>query len=316
MIQFDTLDSTWWRRREDDESPPPALSDEQRMRAFVEGAAPAAYPSEMFTNASASFACDFKNNLDVNKTCPREKVDNQTLWIKGKDDATDIASNDVKQRRIGDCYFQSPVRALAATPEGRAHLKEMITEGTNEKGEPVYRVTFRLRNSFDEQAKGAGPWTTKTVEVSKDFIKGHAAVGDVGEGKQEVWPLVLEAGLAELKGSYHNIHGGWADAAFSLLTGKPAQVYLLGGQNSDISPIIDNVKSKTPMTVSFGDADDATRTPQGMLANHEYVVTGTVIKDHELCVKLENPWGYDDPQLVPVHELEKRHARVTVGQLP
>ena len=288
----------------DDDWHRPSAGTTSRADDFIRHGESAALPPQLFAKTSGD-VCDFEKP-DVEMTCPREGLYGATPFIKGLGDVSAVDPNDVKQRRIGDCYLFAAVIALTQSPAGRKHIENMIAEVAKPDGSKAYRVTFG----------------DKTVEVTaNDFIKGHAAVGDTYGPQKEVWPLVIEAAYAKLKSGYHNIHGGKPADAFAALTGKAAAAVILGGPRSDISGIVDGARTGAPMTVSFPGPEDANANGPAdaahhMYANHAYAITGVVIKDHELCVILKNPWGDDDPTPVPVHELEKRHARLTIGPKP
>ena len=97
-----------------------------------------------------------------------------TAFIRGKGDATAVATNDVKQGEVGDCYLMAALAALAQTPAGRQRIHDMIHE-TERAGGKVYTVTFRepVARTAAEFARGLPPY--REVEIELDTFDARRA---------------------------------------------------------------------------------------------------------------------------------------------
>jgi hypothetical protein len=123
----------------------------------------------------------------------------------------------------------------------------------------------------------------------------------------------MEKAYAQFCGGYDvATRGGYPSDAMELLTGRPAtctEFGLFGGYRQDELER-DLAAGKMVVLSSRGDA-----TGYGLIGHHSYVVTGTVVRDGKQCVALGNPWGEQQPDPVPVGELEQWFHAVSVGSV-
>ena len=256
--------------------------------------------------------CHYGSTHDFEQ-CGWETIVSSMLFVKGKGDVGEVDANDIQQRRVGDCHLLGPALALASSAEGRARLRNMIEELPSVGGKKQYEVTFRTPTESGS--------SEQKVVVDDTFVKGHAATADQQDGKQEIWPLVLESAYAKLRGGMQKIgHGGAEAAAFEAITGKKASSQRIGanpGQCADAT-FRSSFAAGKPMCVSF---DHALLGPTaewafGLHASHSYAVSALIEKNGETYVQLRNPWGHSDPDPVPLRMLSVWSAQVTMGDKP
>lgn len=61
---------------------------------------------------------------------------------------------------------------------------------------------------------------------------------------------------------------------------------------------------------------DSKKLPFGMHGNHAYMFEKLEKgPDGKTYVKLKNPWGHDDPQLIPFEDLQKAVGSVSTGAI-
>ena len=299
--------------------PEPTRSDAQRG---------ADRQAELIEASSLSYAaapsvppkCGYEDKVHVD-ACPTEKVTGGTLFIQGEGDVDRADANDIRQQQMGDCYLLASASAMMQTPEGRQHIRDMITEKTVD-GKKVYEVTFRVpvnRTKLEILANKPA-YTDKKVQVPESFVKGHAGVGDSKNGEQEIWPLVLEAGYAKLRGGYEKIaNGGWPTTSLEALTGQKAvqkqmQTGVFGYNGAKLQK---DFAAHNPIVIHFdaqkGGPDIST---YGGFNSHAYAVTDVFQKNGATFVQLKNPWGNQDPAPIPLKQLEKLHPQVSIGKKP
>jgi hypothetical protein len=261
-----------------------------------------------------------------------ERVDNPVLFKWQGVDADPIDSKDVQQGALGDCHYLAPLAAMAATAQGRAFLRGAVVENKNEAGDVVsWTVTLHERDKLRFRST---TFHDVKVTVREPFAIGHARVRPDG-GPTEVWPLVIEKACAQYSGGYNQIgHGGDPAEAMALLTGReptytsfgwPARWFKSYGA-SDLQRDLANGKLVVLSTrPGIGGPTGGQSTPtsrqasedaHGLLDAHAYFATGIEEHDGKAFVRLGNPWGDRQPDLVPCDELPKWFYGATVGSVP
>lgn len=119
-----------------------------------------------------------------------------------------IEPNDIKQGKLGDCWFMCALSSLAERPELVKRL--FLIESANAEG--LYRVRFCKD----------GEWVTITID---DYFPCFPNAGPIFSRSQgfELWVLLLEKAYAKIHGSYMLLRGGWAAEGMSDLTGCPTE---------------------------------------------------------------------------------------------
>jgi len=157
--------------------------------------------------------------------------------------------------------------------------------------------------------------------------------GGCDNGKQVIWPAVVEAAYAKLhdtkifghdlgiNSGYGNIGGGsWPQPVLETLTGRDAQSYsplvFLIVKGAGLKSQFDNGKlivMSTPESDGAQDGYDKGLNPYGLIGGHAYTVINVYMKNGQEYVSLNNPWGFDQPQDIPLSELPKVSDVITVG---
>ncbi len=262
--------------------------------------------------------------------CVRERPAKQVLFERQGSDVEAIEPPDIQQGQLGDCHLLAPLGALAATPRGRALIQNAVVENRNDKGEVVsWTVTL---HQPEPHVFGSTTFRDVPVTVDGQYVVGHARIRP---GGSEVWPLVVEKAYAQYAGGYNKISRGGVPAdVMPVLTGREATYVSLGWSNRWFGGYgadalqTDLAKGKmvvlsTKPGIGGNTGPDATPADRqananahGLIGDHAYYVAGTEQVGGKLLVKLGNPWGDEQPDLVPFDELTTWFSGVSVGSVP
>eukprot|EP01006_Ploeotia_vitrea_P053501 TRINITY_DN67795_c4_g2_i2.p1 TRINITY_DN67795_c4_g2~~TRINITY_DN67795_c4_g2_i2.p1 ORF type:complete len:821 (-),score=28.58 TRINITY_DN67795_c4_g2_i2:29-2443(-) len=193
----------------------------------------------------------------------------------------EITPGDIKQGRLGDCWFLSALCLLATRP----HLIDrlLITKEWNEEG--VYACRF-FHN---------GKW--EPLIVDSNFPTKHNHLVYASAQHNQLWVPLLEKAYAKLHGSYADIVGGNVHTALSDLTGAPCEVIRLEDDNADWDLIwarmVSSAQANFLMGASCGRTGcSAEKWKQlGLISSHAYAIQDVRAEDGERLVRLRNPWG-------------------------
>ena len=261
--------------------------------------------------AEANPAQDPKIGPDT--TAPNRSLYNDNSGNPDFSNNSQPQPSDVKQEGYGDCYFDSSLAALAQQHPDQ--IKNLI----HDNGNGTFTVTFP-----HQKDNGAGNlWglfgddyhDVKITVSDKDLPKNATNAGDTNPK----WPEVLEAAYAKLRGGYDKIgNGGNPTDAMNALTGKSADYYSPKDGAGKIQQALKDGKLVTILTPkSDGDQAgmEAGKNPHGLVGEHAYTVTGVCTgPDGKQYVELRNPWGFDDPQNIPLDQLSDGSvAEVEIG---
>lgn len=114
---------------------------------------------------------------------------------------------------IGDCYFMASLASIAATPQGKAFLKEKMKAVCGDADEATDWVP-----------------AMKTADGDELFACGNR--GRKVDDEVALWPVLLEKSFAASKGGYNSIVGGTGDNAFAEL-GLEAQTFHPRGKSAN-----------------------------------------------------------------------------------
>jgi hypothetical protein len=245
--------------------------------------------------------------------CQREVIAHAQLFVKGDGDACAIDPNDVRQGALADCYALAPIQGLAQSPKGMQRIRDMIHARTEPNGKIVYDVTLWVP---DPNGKGR---VEKTFTVPNSFVLGHVRTGDVdaATGGKEIWPLVLEAAIAQACGGADAIADGGRPAdAIAMLTGKEPEIkqfrWIFGYSADDIRRDLAADRMVVLSTIPKENKSDPPL-PFGLTDSHAYVVKAVVNVNGEPHVVLTDPWGHHEVT-VPVAELRSLVSEAAVGE--
>jgi Calpain family cysteine protease len=232
------------------------------------------------------------------------------LYHKGAGDAADVDPNDVKQGYLGDCYFLSPIQAVARINPAR--IRQLIRGPLAEKvdGRNVYEVDL-----YEGHAVGSP--TKHTVRVDDRFVSygggsaRYAQPGDMSAAGPEIWVMVLEKAWAAIEGGYSKIHGGHAmKLGLTAITGYDTDYTTISRHSSDaiLEELVECQDAGKPVVIETKEKftneelDLAFTTGRKVIANHAYNVAH--VDKQNKTVDLVNPHGTDDLPGLPIFRLK------------
>ncbi|MGQ0825628.1 MAG: C2 family cysteine protease [Actinomycetota bacterium] len=223
-----------------------------------------------------------------------------------------ISARNVVQGMIGDCYLAAAFAALAARPEWRKLIRDIVRDN----GNGTYSVRFADRVvtvDADLYVAGTDPAYAKTSTEVRSKIY-----------TEQMWFPIIEKAYAELHDGYDDIEGGHASRVFGEL-GLDAHHYDTDDMTTAqlTKRLYDDWKAGHPMTVS------AELEPLGYDGDgkHAFSIIGVQKgAGGDLVVEIRNPWGQNDDLIerprkgtdfgeveLTVDELRDHFYRVDVG---
>jgi len=194
-----------------------------------------------------------------------------------------ISIDDLKQGKIGNCYFLSALAAMCEFPRLISDI--ILTKQTSDDG--IYQVLMFIDGEH------------QIVFLDDYFpcIKGTNVLYFAKPNSFELWTLLLEKAWAKVNGGYANIVSGWASEVFRAFTSFPCEKIIHKEEKIDRAwGIIRAVDLNNGIICSSTKNDDSVEN-KGLIKNHTYTLIDTeeVVDDKgktvRLC-KLRNPWGY------------------------
>ncbi len=227
------------------------------------------------------------------------------LYLQQTGNTTATAYTDLHQGGIGDCYLLSSIGEVAL--QSPSFIRNMIS--TNPDG----TETVHLYEAADGQLPGFSTTSFKpvseTVSNVFDLKSVNSRPGQDSQGSvHEIWPQVLEKAVAQLNGGYGDIsQGGWPALAMEELTGQKAGLMSLADVTA---PMLQADISAHDLAVLDTTAADPA---YNVVGGHAYMVTGLVNSSTGPEVACANPWGFDQPSLVPISQLSHVFSGINVG---
>jgi hypothetical protein len=226
----------------------------------------------------------------------------QTMFMQEAGDALAVSINDVNQGWIGDCFVCAPIAALAL--ERPDFIQDMIRDnGNGTQSVRLYLNSTPTWITVNDADLGQGMNTNNGGQL-------------IVNGVQEIWPQVIENAIAQVDGGYGTINlGGFAFVTMSQLTGAPVQETWLS------SSYTDPVSSTAQLQADLAGKDMVTFTTSipdsyGLVSGHVYTLTSVDTENGVDYAHFRNPWGYGDPQPIPVSDLSREFIFMDVGTVP
>jgi hypothetical protein len=237
------------------------------------------------------------------------------LYLTETGNAASVEPTDIYQGNLGDCFLLSSFGEIAITSSST--ISSMITQNSNGT-ETVKLYSF--------QSVKVGHSTIVQLVQTNETVSNSFNAGtvdtytfsgqDVVGGVKEIWPQILEKAFAQLGGGYSSIaNGGSPVTAMEELTGKAATWYTptqLGSSQTQIVANFNSLIKAGDMIVLDTSVNNST---YGLYGDHAYMFDGLVTVGSTTYVKALNPWGFDNPSLIPVTALKSTFVEVDVGHV-
>lgn len=121
---------------------------------------------------------------------------------------------------------------------------------------------------------------------------------------KEIWPLLIEKGMAKAYGGFENLKGGTIDSAFLDLTGGAVMKYDFTDPSTQHEIAVFGSSAKQSFFGKLmhyldsgfvlGAATDGTEekvTENQIVTNHAYAILDIISYDGNHLLQLKNPWG-------------------------
>lgn len=231
----------------------------------------------------------------------------QALYLTEADDTVPISANDIHQGQIGDCFLLSAIGEIALW--NPAAIKSMIKQNSNGT------ETVSLWGA--PQGGTAGFWASgfklATQIVTNSFLANgvnNGATQDIVGNQKEIWPQVIEKAYAQANGGYGGIqNGGSPVIALQALTGHTATWQSPVGITAAALQADMVAGDLIVMDTGSGSAK------YNLVGHHAYMFEGLTNSGGTTCVKLGNPWGFDQPGLIPVSQLSSGIVEIDIGHM-
>jgi len=229
------------------------------------------------------------------------------LYLQEAGDPSVISVTDINQGQLGDCFLLASIGEIALWhPEAIMNMIAANTDGTE-------TVTLYLAANGQLPTYGTTSFKPTSITLSNTFpgnAVNNGASQDVVNGVKEIWVQVLEKAVATLGGGYTSIANG----------GSPmiAMEELAGQQTSWMSP-----GSLTLQTLQADaaagdlivmDTPSVGVLPYNLVNDHAYMFESVNLVNGTPMIQLGNPWGFNQPQAIPLSQLASGIIEVDIGQ--
>ena len=244
----------------------------------------------------------------------------QTLFMQEPGDASAISINDVNQGWLGDCYVCAPIAALAL--ERPDFIENMIHDnGDGTQSVRLYLDPYYFKNDLAPHFTVAADNSTWITVHDSDLGRGMNTNNGgqlIVNGVQEIWPQVIENAIAQVDGGYKTLnYGGFSIQVMQQLTGTPATATYIAKKNYGATTQPTTAQLQTDLAaknilVFFTGVPDS----YGLVNSHAYTLTSVDTHNGIDYAHFRNPWGYNDPQAIPVSDLGNAFVVMNVGTVP
>ena len=229
------------------------------------------------------------------------------LYLREPGDTSAISVNDIHQGQLGDCFLLASIGEIALWhPDAIMNMICTNVDGTE-------TVSLYLAAGGQLPTRGTTSFEPTTVTVNNTFPSdavNNGATQDVVNGVKEIWVQVLENAVATLGGGYSSIATGSSPII--------AMEELDGQHATRMSP--DSLTLQT-LQADWAAGDlivmDTPATgilPYNLVNKHAYMFESVNVVNGTPMVQLGNPWGFNQPQAIPLSQLSSSIVEVDVGQ--
>ena len=232
----------------------------------------------------------------------------QVLYFPASDGVPAISVNDIFQGQMGDCYLCSSIGEIALFQP--SWITQMIQANAN----GTETVTLYEAANGSLPSYGTTSFTAVGVNVTNSFPSyaiNNGATQDVINGQKAIWAQVLEKAYANLNGGYSVIgDGGSPVVAMEELTGCPATSYAPGSVSAQQL----QSASAGGDLICFDTLQGSGQLSYGMYADHAYMFQSLSTVNGTVMVNLLNPWGFDEPNPIPLSQISSVCAEIDIDQ--
>jgi hypothetical protein len=207
-----------------------------------------------------------------------------------------VAADDVVQGQLGDCYFLSPVMAVARINPTRIQRLIRGPVDTWADGTRIFEVDLYEGHMIGSPSRRTFRVTDRFVTTASGDAR-YAQPGDLGVHGREIWVMLLEKAWAAMRGGYDQAHFGLMKDGMTAVTGYDTDDTSIDGtSNRDIfREISDCVRAGKPVTIQtkqqftpeeLAEAADIEYT---VIAKHAYNVAG--VDPNWQTIDIVNPHG-------------------------
>jgi hypothetical protein len=238
----------------------------------------------------------------------RSAAQTQALYLKEPGDTAAISVNDINQGQMGDCFLLSAIGELALWhPDAITNMIHVNRNGSE-------TVTLYMASNGQRPYFNTSAYKPSYVTVTNDFPSNSVNSWegqDVVGNQKEIWPQVIEKAFATENGGYAGIaYGGFPVVAMEELTGHMATAmrsssFTVAALQADIAAG-DLIVMNTAYSANL---------PYNLVPGHAYMFEKLVASSGGPMVQLGNPWGFNQPALIPFAQLSNGISEVDVGRV-
>lgn len=259
-----------------------------------------------------------------------------------------VSPTDVRQGRLGDCYFLSSLSALAEANDGARIRALFVSDRVDGTGKFVLRT---FKNGVAAMIK-IDDWIPCVPNLDPTAFGGYLPAFSKTSGAQgELWVALLEKAYAKLHGSFQRIESGDSAHALTDLTGAPARRYTIRGAADDVEEEEEDAKGCTdaegtalelwPLlveahatgwvaTAGTPAAEGDELSDLGLVPEHRYAIVNAVELPADTAaathtgtrlIQVRNPWGKGEwkgawSDHSPLWNDTTRRALIAAGGMP
>ena len=197
-----------------------------------------------------------------------------------------IDFEDIRQGKIGNCYFLSALASMTEYP----NLLSQLFKTKSQNSQCYWEIILFIDGEFQ-------------IVVIDDYVPIIKNTNDLyfcKPNNKELWVVLLEKAWAKVNGGYTNIISGWPSDVMGFFTGYSTSYLIHDNYNEtcdDLFNTIDNFDKGNCVICASTRGDDDSIEKKGLIKGHTYSLLNTYnveLKNgsNELLLQLLNPWGY------------------------
>lgn len=230
----------------------------------------------------------------VTKNITFKPVKKFELFTKCDADGKDICLADINQGMIGDCWFLSAIDFSINHPLYKDSIKNCVN--WYDKDKQIVKVTLHQLGDCEEKTA----YLDTRILINCDQIP--ATVSVRSNDPSELWPAMLEKGLAKLCGGYPKIEGGLMSEGMSFLHGGRGffisshdLVAAMLSSATFLDEFCQDLRTLYDQGYGLFTAWDeeffTASTDLGLVNGHAYSLLDFKKVDGEWIFMIKNPWG-------------------------